>query len=147
VARKTKYSDGFFAFVHEQGLVIGDEASFAAARRKYLAECKRKSKQEIRKRCHAFEVLLTAQELSVVERKARTLGVSVTRFIKMAALAEHQPMANPATIGEVRQLLLGYYTYLQALFEEANVEENIGEEILQQAEETERRILRLLHHS
>lgn len=147
MARKTKHSNGFFAFVHDQGLVINDDASFSAAKKKYLADCKRKSKKEIRKRYKGFEVLLNGQELKFVEQKAKALKVSVTRFIKMAALAEQQPMVNPTTIGEIRQLLVVHYNSLQARLEEENVDAVISDDILQQTEETEKRILGLLCHS
>jgi hypothetical protein len=142
IERKAKKRSGFYAFLEREGLQITEEVALCAARKMFYAECKRKSKQEIRKRCKSFEILLDTRELRKVQEKAGQLNMSLTAYIKRSAIAAEA--FNPVIIGKIRELLIMDYGFFELKLNERSCSEAVRDQLLLRLVNTEQKVVALL---
>lgn len=144
---KTKRGSGVYAYLAACGVLDkGTPADITAAKRRYWAERKRAWKKVKREEQKCFEIFLSKHELKAVQDKATHLRLSVTRYIKQAALM-NETMLPPILRGEVRQLLMQQYNVAEELMEEGAVAEEIQEGVLTKLLTVQQQILSLLQQS
>lgn len=138
---KARHTTGVYAYLEASGVLEdGSAEDIAKVKAEYWRQYKREWKKKRRK--NSLTVIFSDAELKRIERCAKKLGVSRTRYIKQSALGEF----TLPDAGQVRELLANMYNQVLQLRQSGAVGDVLGKELLQRIERLEAEVLRELSH-
>lgn len=143
--RSTKKGSGVYYFLHKSGVLAnGTPGDIAQAKKEYWATVRKEYKRQKRLECNSYTVFFTRFEIKLVSDQANQLHLSITQYIKQAAVSNNVVIDKKA-IGEIRQGLALLYSSIQSLYEEHKLPEPITRTLLRQIVTIETMIKKFRH--
>lgn len=107
-----KPKSGLYDYLEQTGeLTNGTAESIAKAKQAYWKAVRKAWRKKQREECKSFTVFFKPSEQTVIHKVVSTQNISVTKFIKQAALSKATNTAGVDTriIGQIRQLFFEAY--------------------------------------
>ncbi len=119
-----KKRSGVYSYLDAKGVLDKGEFAIARAKKEYWSNYKKEWRKRKLKVSKCFEVLLSENELSVIETCAKRHKKSITGYLKQAALCySNQKYLVPdvLTINSIKERLIMLYASVQNLSEERKI--------------------------
>jgi hypothetical protein len=134
---------GVYTFLDASGLLEhGTGEDIKKAKKQYWKKYKKKWKKEKEKESKKVEIVFSLPECKVITREAERSHTNPTSYIKQSALASGYGIADPAFIGEFRELIVMHHNSLQAICEDDIMPRQLSSRLLEQIAAIEAKALK-----
>jgi hypothetical protein len=126
-----KKRSGLYDYLETNGVLgSGSVKDIAQAKKQYWKKVRKEWRKQQRKECKSYTIYLKDKEQRVVARSAVTFALSITRFIKDAAIqkATNSAGIDDRIIGKIREAFFEKYNDLQ---EQEQVPKYVLDQLLQ----------------
>jgi hypothetical protein len=140
----SKKNTGVYAFLDTSRLLEnGTGEEIEKTKKEYWKEYRREYNKIKRKENKSFQILFNFKEAKIIARQAGRYQKSEPNYIKQAALADKQNIVDWVAAGEIRELVILHHTTLLNLTDQNELSGAVGNRLIDQASQIEKRILDL----
>lgn len=143
--RNFKKHTGVYGFLDASGLLEnGTGKQIEAAKKQYWKDYKKKWYKEHKENSKPFKIVVDLKQAKKIEQQAKKFHLHPATYIKQASLSNNQIIINPATVGEIRELIVLHHNSLLSFLEEDKLPKQIANQLISQVSRLENRILEFL---
>lgn len=144
--RKTKNGSAIYSYLDSQGVLeAGNNAQIQEAKKKYWADYRRKYKKIKRKESKSFEIFFSFKEMKIIKRETKRHRISSTNYIRQSALKVGKSIIDPVAVGKIRKVLFMNYNVLLEISKQNKVTQELGNQLLEQMLDLEKKVLAFLN--
>lgn len=134
--RKIKKGSSVYVYLDAIGVLEkGSSDDIERHKKIYWANVRKAWKKAKLQECKSFTIFFSPVELKVITQSIKNRKLSVTAYIKQAALSasKNKSVVDRIAVGEVREAVMLHYNTIQRLGEEKEISQTIASELLQHA--------------
>lgn len=139
-----KKNSALYGYLESIGVLqSGSPAEIEQAKHQYWSIVRKEWRRNQRKECKSVTILLRLKQYSKLKNEAIRNKISVTRYIKEAALSQvgRSSCINKELLGEIRQVFFDHYSAIDQRLANKSIDRG---EVMNSLQELEKKVFELI---